>query len=564
MLPTRVHAIVLVSKLHKPTLRALAFAKATRPNVLEAVYVAADPEATDRLLEEWDERRPRRPAQGAATRRTARSSGRSSTTPRRSATANPRGVVAVYIPEYVVGRWWEQLLHNQTALRLKGRLLFTPGVMVISVPYQLRSSQIAARARGARAGAGSAPATCAAAGSAPRSQATRHDRPVSRTPAPAQGPRPVPGRRALRGRGRARSPTAATASPGCPSPEAPGRLRPARAARRAGRRSRSPRAPRATGSGAATPSRCSTPSPDRVAAAVPVRRPRPLRRLRLPARRAAGAARAQGGRRPRAAAPAWPARRRRRRRGGRRSRPARRAHDGRPALARPGCSYADAARARPAAAMRAAPLAATWSRVGRLPDRRRGRARITAAREPSPTSRGRTSARPGRDFAVSRRRLLAGAPRRAATSWSRRCSTLLDPQPGEQVARPLRRGRAVRRVPGRAGRRPGPRGGGRGRPGRLRARPGQPRRARPRGRGRAPAASTGCWRTALRRALRPRGARPAPRGRPARGGRAGRRRGAARGGVRRLRPGRAGPRRGDLRRARLPAARRCGPSTCSR
>jgi len=56
--------------------------------------------------------------------------------------ANPRGVVAVYIPEYVVGHWWEQLLHNQTALRLKGRLLFTPGVMVISVPYLLRSSEI--------------------------------------------------------------------------------------------------------------------------------------------------------------------------------------------------------------------------------------------------------------------------------------------------------------------------------------------------------------------------------------------------------------------------------------
>jgi hypothetical protein len=41
-----------------------------------------------------------------------------------------------------VGRWWEQLLHNQTALRLKGRLLFTPGVMVTSVPFQLRSSHI--------------------------------------------------------------------------------------------------------------------------------------------------------------------------------------------------------------------------------------------------------------------------------------------------------------------------------------------------------------------------------------------------------------------------------------
>ena len=50
---------------------------------------------------------------------------------------NPRDVVMVYIPEYVVGHWWEQLLHNQSALRLKGRLLFTPGVMVASVPWQL-------------------------------------------------------------------------------------------------------------------------------------------------------------------------------------------------------------------------------------------------------------------------------------------------------------------------------------------------------------------------------------------------------------------------------------------
>jgi hypothetical protein len=53
--------------------------------------------------------------------------------------SSPRDVVAVYIPEYVVGHWWEQLLHNQNALRLKGRLLFMPGVMVTSVPYQLRS-----------------------------------------------------------------------------------------------------------------------------------------------------------------------------------------------------------------------------------------------------------------------------------------------------------------------------------------------------------------------------------------------------------------------------------------
>ena len=59
---------------------------------------------------------------------------------------SPRDVVAVYIPEYVVEHWWEQLLHNQSALRLKARLLFQPGVMVTSVPWRLRTRR-RARAR---------------------------------------------------------------------------------------------------------------------------------------------------------------------------------------------------------------------------------------------------------------------------------------------------------------------------------------------------------------------------------------------------------------------------------
>jgi hypothetical protein len=37
----------------------------------------------------------------------------------------------------VPGRWWEHLLHNQTALRLKAKLLFQPGVIVVSVPYHV-------------------------------------------------------------------------------------------------------------------------------------------------------------------------------------------------------------------------------------------------------------------------------------------------------------------------------------------------------------------------------------------------------------------------------------------
>ncbi len=140
MLPSRVHAIVLVSKIHKPTLRALAYARATRPSLLEAITVNVDPEETKALQEEWDRRDIPVPLKALD------SPYREITRPvvdyvKSARRGNPRDVVMVYIPEYVVGRWYEQLLHNQSALRLKGRLHFTPGVMVTSVPWQLRSSE---------------------------------------------------------------------------------------------------------------------------------------------------------------------------------------------------------------------------------------------------------------------------------------------------------------------------------------------------------------------------------------------------------------------------------------
>jgi hypothetical protein len=65
-------------------------------------------------------------------------------------------VVAVYLPEYVVGHWWEHLLHNQSALRLKARLIFLPGVMVTNVPYQLGSAEAAEHRRQEEAPAASA------------------------------------------------------------------------------------------------------------------------------------------------------------------------------------------------------------------------------------------------------------------------------------------------------------------------------------------------------------------------------------------------------------------------
>jgi hypothetical protein len=145
-LPSRVHAIVLVSKIHRPTLRALSYARATRPTVLEAVTVAVDSDETSALTHEWSQRRI------PVTLTVLNSPYREVTRPildyvRSINRKSPRDLVTIYIPEYVVGHWWEQLLHNQSALRLKTRLLFTPGVMVVSVPWQLESSERLAQDR---------------------------------------------------------------------------------------------------------------------------------------------------------------------------------------------------------------------------------------------------------------------------------------------------------------------------------------------------------------------------------------------------------------------------------
>ena len=136
-LPSRVHALVLVSRLHKPALRALALARAIRPDALTALTLTVDADETRRLRREWEQ--PRHP--GAAD-----DAGRPLPRPdppavqlRQASCAgpNPQTVIMVFIPEYVVTQWWQQLLHNQSALRFKARLLFTPGVVVVDVPYHL-------------------------------------------------------------------------------------------------------------------------------------------------------------------------------------------------------------------------------------------------------------------------------------------------------------------------------------------------------------------------------------------------------------------------------------------
>ena len=139
-LPARVHAIVLVSKIHKPTMRALAYARATRPSQLECVTVAVHPQETLELQRRWNATNIPVPLKALD------SPYREITRPiieyvKQARRAHPEDVITVYLPEYVVGHWWEHALHNQSALRLKAAMLFTPGVMMVSVPWQLRSSE---------------------------------------------------------------------------------------------------------------------------------------------------------------------------------------------------------------------------------------------------------------------------------------------------------------------------------------------------------------------------------------------------------------------------------------
>ncbi|MGN6403697.1 APC family permease [Sinomonas sp.] len=139
-LPSRVHAVLLVSHVRKPVLRALAYARASRPSRLDAVTVDISPEETAQTIADWEKLDIPVPLTVLA------SPYRETVTPlleyidsmRRE---SPRDLIVVYIPEYVVGKWWEQLVHNQTALRIKTRLHFEPGVMVASVPWQLKSSE---------------------------------------------------------------------------------------------------------------------------------------------------------------------------------------------------------------------------------------------------------------------------------------------------------------------------------------------------------------------------------------------------------------------------------------
>ena len=460
VLPSRNHGIVLVSTLHKPTLRAVAYARATRPDVLEAVTVNVDDADTKKLMRDWDKRKIPVPL------KVIESPYREITRPvldyvKRIRTDNPRDVVTVFIPEYVVGHWWEQILHNQSALRLKGRLLFTPGVMVTNVPWQLASSARVAQRRpetppgpgparlraGARRRAGAA---AAAAARRPRpGRAGREPDPPVTTAARSTGPTGSWSSRSGRWR------TAGTAWPA-----RDGRVVFVRHAL-PGERVRAVVSEDGGGSFCrADAVAVLAAGPAAGAGAVRLGPGRRLRRLRPAARRPGRAARAEGGRAGRAAAPAG-----RDRAGGAGRGAARRpaglaaAGSGWPwtPTAGPGCARTaattccrsrDCPLAPPGALAAGARARLRPGRGGRARggDRRRRRGSTSGRRRP-----GRAARRRARVAALARG-VLAGAPGAAGRAGGGGGGV------GRRAGRrpglgPLRRRRAVRRGAGRAGRR---------------------------------------------------------------------------------------------------------------
>jgi amino acid transporter len=128
--------IVPISGIHRGVLNALQYAKSISNDSVTAVFIDFEEEATARLKERWDRLNlgvklvilpsPYRELTRPLLRYIYRIDRRRD------------DVLTVVLPEFVPARWWQHLLHNQSSLLLKGRLLFKPGIIVTNVPYHLK------------------------------------------------------------------------------------------------------------------------------------------------------------------------------------------------------------------------------------------------------------------------------------------------------------------------------------------------------------------------------------------------------------------------------------------
>jgi len=134
--PIRHEVIVPISGIHRGVIAALEYAKSIAPHHVTAVYVNLDEESTQKLREKWQQ-------WGSGVNLVVVASPyRSLLRPLlnyidRVKRSSPGDVITIVLPEFVPAKWWQNLLHNQNTLFLKGALLFKRGVVVTNVPYHL-------------------------------------------------------------------------------------------------------------------------------------------------------------------------------------------------------------------------------------------------------------------------------------------------------------------------------------------------------------------------------------------------------------------------------------------
>jgi len=135
------HAIVLVGRMQKPTLKALDYAIAAKHDSLEAVHVSIDEEQTKQLKRDWVKQNIH------VKLRILASPYRDLSYPlikyiKQHREEHGSEVVTVYMPQYIVGHWWENILHNHKARRIRQKLMLVHGVTVALVPWLLDSSDM--------------------------------------------------------------------------------------------------------------------------------------------------------------------------------------------------------------------------------------------------------------------------------------------------------------------------------------------------------------------------------------------------------------------------------------
>ncbi|MDQ1205292.1 amino acid transporter [Microbacterium sp. SORGH_AS 862] len=134
-------AIVLVGRLQKPVAKAIDYALAARHDKTIALHVAVTKESADAVQKEWEDHRPPVPLV------IVESPYRTYAQPviafiEKYREKHGSAVVTVYLPQYIVGHWWESFLHNRRARRIAQQLMLVHGVTITLVPWLLDSSEV--------------------------------------------------------------------------------------------------------------------------------------------------------------------------------------------------------------------------------------------------------------------------------------------------------------------------------------------------------------------------------------------------------------------------------------